>query len=36
MSIHARNYSNNPMETKVAIDEKGPHYYLRIMEIIAQ
>ena len=27
MSIHTRNYSNNPMETKVAIDEKGPHYY---------
>jgi hypothetical protein len=27
MSIHARNYSNNPIETKVAIDEKGPHYY---------
>jgi hypothetical protein len=28
MSIHARNYySNNPMETKVAIDEKGPHYH---------
>jgi len=27
MSIHARNYSNNPMETEAAIDEKGPHYY---------
>ena len=36
MSIHARNYSNNPIETKVAIDEKGLTIILRITEIIAQ
>jgi len=32
MSIHARNYSDNPMETKAAIDEKGPHYYQGLLK----